>query len=169
MSFIATFEQWMPYPLERVFNFFGDPENLPLIMPAWMQVRVDNATLVAPSDAPSDRKFAGAGSVVAVSFRPIPFLPLRAQSNARIVAFEMNHLFEDVHSDALFKNWHHRHQFVPENRNGVTGTIARDVITYDLRFGPLSRLVNSFVVARQMRRTFEYRQRVVEHLLAQGR
>ena len=169
MPYVATFEQWIPFPLERVFEFFGNPENLPRIMPRWMDVRVDHATMVDPPDAPPGRKFAGEGSVVAVSFRPIPFLPLRAESDARIVAFEMNHLFEDTHSDALFTSWHHRHEFLAEGRGGVGGTNARDVITYELRFGPLSPLVNAFVVAGQMRRTFEYRQHVVERLLAEDR
>lgn len=165
MPYVATFEQWIPRPLERVFEFFGNPENLPRIMPPWMQVRVDNTNIVAPPEAPGNQKFAGAGSVVAVSFRPVPFLPLRAQSDARIVAFELNHLFEDAHSDALFKSWHHRNEFVSESREGVAGTLARDVITYELRFGLLSGLMNAIVVAGQMRRTFEYRQRMVERRL----
>jgi len=166
MPYVANFEQWIPLPLDRVFEFFGNPENLPRIMPRWMQVRVDDATLVTPPNVPPGKTFAAAGSVVSVSFRPIPFLPFRAHSDAKIVAFEMNYRFEDVHSDALFKSWHHRHEFVAETRNDVAGTIARDVITYELRFGPLSPLVNALVVAGQMRRTFEYRQRVVERLLA---
>lgn len=165
MPYTAIFEQWIPNPLERVFEFFGNPENLPRIMPPWMQLRVDGAVLISPPDAPPDKKFAGAGSTVEVSFRPFPFLPLRVRSEAKIVAFGMNHFFEDSHSDALFKEWHHRHEFVAEDRSGVSGTIARDIITYELRFGPLSGLINSLFVASQMRRTFEHRQRVVERLL----
>ena len=166
MAFTAVFEQWIPLPLERVFDFFGNPENLPRIMPPWMQVRVDRSVLVQPPDAPRDKKFAGTGSVVTVSFRPFPLLPFRVQSEAKIVSFTMNHFFEDAHSDPLFKSWHHRHEFAAQDRTGVAGTIARDVITYELRFGPLSPVVNLLFVAPQMRRTFEYRQQVVERLLA---
>jgi ligand-binding SRPBCC domain-containing protein len=161
----AIFEQWLPLPMERVFEFFGNPENLPRIMPRWMRVVVDDAVLFAPPDAPHDKRFAGEGSLITVTFRPIPLLPLRVRSRAKIVGFEMNRSFEDAHSDALFKNWHHRHEFAAEQRGGMAGTLARDIITYELRFGPLSVLVNPVVVAPQMRRTFEYRQRVVERLL----
>jgi hypothetical protein len=28
-----SFEQWVPFPLERVFLFFADPRNLPRLMP----------------------------------------------------------------------------------------------------------------------------------------
>ena len=165
MPHTAIFEQWLPLPLNRVFEFFGNPENLPLIMPPWMQVQVDNAVLVAPPDAPPDGKFAGVGSLVFVSFRPFPLLPLRVRSEAKIAGFGMNRFFADSHSDALFKSWHHRHEFVAEQRGEVSGTTARDIITYELRFGPLSAMVNSLFVAPQMRRTFEYRQRIVERLL----
>ena len=168
MPHTAIFEQWVPLPLERVFEFFGNPENLPRIMPPWMRVRVDHVVLIAPPEAPRDQKFAGEGSVVGVSFRPFPFLPLRVPSEAKIVGFGMNRFFEDAHSDALFKSWHHRHEFAAEERDGVAGTMARDVINYELRFGPISELINLLFVAPQMRRTFEHRQKVVEQLLRGG-
>ncbi len=128
-------------------------------------MRVDETKFVTPSDAPPGGKFAGAGSVVTVSFRPAPFLPFRIQSEARIVGFTMNRFFEDSHSDLMFKSWHHRHEFVAEERAGSAGTIVRDVITYELAFGPLAAVTNALFVARQMRHTFEFRQRVVERLL----
>ena len=152
-------------PLERVFEFFGNPENLPRIMPPWMQVRVDEIRFVAPPDAPASGRFAGTGSIVIVSFRPIPFLPFRIRTKANIVGFAMNRFFEDAHSDMVFKSWHHRHEFAAEERAGSTGTIIRDVVTYEVAFGPLALLVNALFVAGQMRRTFEFRQQVVGRLL----
>ena len=165
MAYTAKFEQWIPLPLERVFEFFGNPENLSRIMPPWMQVRVDEIKFVAPLDAPASGKFAGAGSLVTVSFRPLPFLPFRICSKADIVGFAMNRFFEDAHSDMLFKSWHHRHEFDAEERAGSAGTIIRDVVTYEVAFGPLVAVANALFVAGQMRRTFEFRQRVVERLL----
>lgn len=167
MAYVAKFEQWIPLPLERVFEFFGNPENLPRIMPPWIKVRVDDAKFVQPPDARVGGKFAGTGSVVTVSFRPVPFLPFRIRSQANIVGFAMDHFFEDAHSDMLFKSWHHRHEFISERRAGFAGTIVRDVVTYELALGPLSAIVNAFFVARQMRATFEFRQHVVERLLLQ--
>jgi len=61
----------------------------------------------------------------------------------------MNRFFEDSHSDLLFKSWHHRHEFVAEERGGISGTIARDIITYELTFGPLSSVVNSLFIRRR--------------------
>ena len=40
MSHHLEFEQWVPFPLERVFAFFSNPENLPRIMPAASSTRL---------------------------------------------------------------------------------------------------------------------------------
>jgi hypothetical protein len=50
---------------------------------------------------PRYQKFAGSGSVVTVSFRPVSLLPFRVGSEAKIAGFAMNHFFEDAHSGAI--------------------------------------------------------------------
>ena len=34
-------EQWLPYPVELVFAFFANPQNLPRLMPAWQKARIE--------------------------------------------------------------------------------------------------------------------------------
>ena len=34
-----------------------------------------------------------------------------------------------------FHHWHHRHEFIPEARIGVEGTLVRDVIDYEVGLG----------------------------------
>jgi hypothetical protein len=41
-------EQWLPAPIEPVFLFFADPTNLPRVMPAWMDLRIERETIVPP-------------------------------------------------------------------------------------------------------------------------
>jgi ligand-binding SRPBCC domain-containing protein len=60
----------------------------------------------------------------------------------------MNQFFEDAHRDLLFKSWHHRHEFAIEERAGVPGTIVRDVLIYELAFGPLAPAVNRLFCRR---------------------
>ena len=162
------FEDWVPFPPALVFQFFSNPENLPRIMPATTHTRLDRLDLVPPPPLPDSvapPHTAGAGTVITTSFRLLPFLPLRAQWIARITEFEWNHYFADIQEKGPFKLWHHRHEFLPETRNGVSGTIVRDVIEYEVGFGPLGALANSLFVARQMRRTFAQRQRTLPQLL----
>jgi ligand-binding SRPBCC domain-containing protein len=165
------FEDWVPFPLAHVFAFFANPENLPRIMPAATDTRLDELHLVPPppsqnQDLVASPRAAGVGTVIATSFRLFPFLPLRARWIARITAFEWNHYFEDVQQKGPFKQWHHRHEFLAEMREGVSGTLVRDVIEYEIGFGPLGALANSLFVARQMRHTFAQRQQILPGLLS---
>jgi ligand-binding SRPBCC domain-containing protein len=169
MTTRLQFEDWVPFPLPRVFAFFSDPENLPRIMPPATQTRVGELHLVPPppSQEPvASSRAAGAGTVIVTSFRLFPFLPLRAQWIARITEFEWNHYFADVQQKGPFKRWHHRHEFRAETRNGVSGTAVRDVIEYEVGYGWLGALANALFIERQMRRTFAERQKVLPGLLS---
>jgi len=163
------FDDWVPFPVPRVFAFFSNPENLPRIMPAATHTRLEQLFLVRPpssqgSVAPSQA--AGVGSVIVASFRLIPFLPARAQWIARITDFEWNHHFADIQQKGPFRQWHHRHEFQSETRNGVDGTLVRDVIKYEVGFGSLGTLANSLFVAPQLSRTFVQRQQTLPQLLS---
>jgi len=164
MPYRAEFEQWIPAPLVNVFEFFADPMNLPRIMPAWMRVNIEEIAIVPPPDY-SASHFAGAGTKLLASYRALPFLPMRIHSEAQIVGFGLNEFFADVQTKGPFRTWHHRHEFVAEDRGGVSGTRLRDRIEYEVGFEPMGRVANALLIAPQMRRTFVYRQRAVERFL----
>jgi ligand-binding SRPBCC domain-containing protein len=163
------FEQWVPFPVERVFTFFSNPENLPRIMPASSVTKLIavNRTLAppAPPGTASD-KASGVGSTIVTSFRVFPLLPVRAQWIARITEFQWNDYFADVQDKGPFKSWHHRHEFRRETREGVAGTLVRDVIDYEVGFGFLGTMTNALFVRRQMQNTFAQRQQTLPELLA---
>jgi len=163
------FEQWVPFPLGRVFGFFSNPENLARIMPVSTATKVESVRLVAPESPASgqgDEKAAGAGTVIITSFRIFPLLPFRAQWIARIAELEWNHYFADVQEKGPFKTWHHRHEFAEETRPGNNGTRIRDIIDYEIGWGVLGAVADALFVRRQMKRMFEERQRRLPSLLA---
>jgi ligand-binding SRPBCC domain-containing protein len=163
------FEQWVPFPLEHVFLFFANPENLPRIMPPWMNVRLERLNIVPPpaaaQAAPENANFAGAGSELEASFCAISFLPFRLRSTAIITAFVESSYFEDIQGKGPFKSWHHRHEFAAEERDGVNGTILRDIVHYEVGYGWAGKLANALFIAPQMRRTFAHRQEALQKLL----
>ena len=168
MSHHLEFEQWVPFPLERVFTFFSNPENLPLIMPAASATKLIGLNRMPPPSAPTGMgapEAAGIGSTIVTSFRVAPFLPLRRQWIARITEFEWNHHFADVQDKGPFKQWNHRHEFERTVRQGVEGTLIRDVIDYEVGFGFIGSIANSVFVRRQMESTFAERQRALPELL----
>jgi len=165
------FADWVPFPVPRVFAFFSNPENLPRLMPPETRTKVDGFQLVAPPLAPDQDSVslhhaAGVGSIIDTSFRPVRFLTWRRKWNAAITEFEWNHHFADVQQKGPFKSWQHRHEFLPEHRNGCDGTLVRDVIEYEVGFGPLGALANSLFIDRQMRQIFAHRQKVLFELLS---
>lgn len=163
------FADWVPFPLSHVFTIFSNPQNLPRIMPGASETRIDSLHLISPPQSPdscASPHAAGVGTIVDTSFRPFPFLPLRARWIARITEFEWNRYFADVQQAGPFNRWHHRHEFLEDTRNGVSGTLVRDVIEYEVGFGPLGALANSLFVARQMRHTFAQRQQMLPRLLS---
>ena len=99
------------------------------------------------------------------SYRALPFLPMRIRSEAQIVGFGLNEFFADIQTKGPFRSWHHRHEFVAENRGGIAGTRIRNRMEYEIGFEPLGRIINALFVAPQMRHTFAYRQRAVERLI----
>src|SRR5208283_3099734 len=120
------FADWVPFPLPHVFAFFCNPENLPRLMPAEMETRIDQLQILPPPalpplDAAASKRVAGVGTVIVTSFRMFPF-----QS---------------------------------ASRDGVDGTLVRDLIEYEVGFGLLGSLANSLFVKRQMRGTFAARQK----------
>lgn len=158
------FEQWVPFPIERVFAFFSNPENLPRIMPAASETKLILLNRMPPPGIEAN-KAAGVGSTIVTSFRVFPFLPIRAQWVARIVEFGWNHHFADVQDKGPFKSWHHRHEFDRDVRKGINGTLVRDVIDYEVGFGFVGVVINDLFIRRQMEQTFAQRQTKLESLL----
>jgi ligand-binding SRPBCC domain-containing protein len=151
------FEHWVPVPLGEVFRFFSDPANLPRLMPPALDARLASREIVPP---------AVVGTEIAVSIRLFRFLPVRTLWIARIIEFERDHHFADVQAKGPFRRFAHRHEFEKSSRDGREGTIVRDVIEYDVGFGPLGAVAQRLFVGRQLRRTFQHRQRMLENLLS---
>lgn len=164
------FKAWVAFPIEEVFLFFANPQNLQRIMPAKTDTRIDALRLIAPSARPDSvsaeqlHRLAGVGSEIVTSFRVIPPLPFRRRWIARITAFEWNQFFEDEQVRGPFKSWHHRHELASEIRNRVRGTLVLDKIDYAFGLGPLDTLVEP-IISKQIEQMFAQRQRALPGLL----
>lgn len=174
MRHIYQAEQWLPYPVEAVFLFFANPENLPRLMPSWQKARIEEAVFAPPSPRPGGGKaklarpgvVAGQGTRMTISFRPFPFSPIRVPWDAEITEFEWNDHFCDVQHRGPFAYWRHCHRLVEESRDGRDGTLLRDQVEYALPLGLLGDIANTVLAKRQMTYIFRYRQRRTAELLA---
>lgn len=165
--------QWVPYPIELVFAFFANPENLPPLMPRWQRARIEEASFVSPPPRPvsADRSIrlrsfaAGTGSTMTISFRPFPLSPIRMPWEAYIAEFEWNDHFCDEQVRGPFAYWRHCHRVSRETRDGQQGTEIKDDLTYEMLFGKLGELAHKVFVQAQMKSLFAYRQKRLMEIL----
>ena len=161
-------QQWLPYPVAVVFAFFANPGNLPPLMPAWQQARIDELNLIAPPPPPSgspSKLGTGVGTTMVLSFRALPLLPLRLRWHALIPEFAWNDHFCDTQTAGPFHYWRHCHAVQAETRNGADGTVVHDHVEYELPGGPLGDLANLVGGRLQLRYIFRYRHRQTARLL----
>lgn len=133
-------EQWIPWPVDEVFAFFADADNLEVITPAWLRFRI-----LGPGPKPL-----GAGALIAYRLR-WRGLPLRWVTE--IEEWEPPLCFVDVQRRGPYALWHHTHAF--EAYRG--GTLMRDEVRYALPLGPLGRLMHRLAIRRDLERIFAYR------------
>ena len=166
-------EQWLPYPVETVFAFFADPRNLPPLMPGWQQARIESATFkpASPSPAALERPagiVAGNGTLLTLSFRAVPLMPLRLKWVALISDFSWLQGFCDSQLRGPFRYWHHCHRVrsQPHPETGQPGTRLFDDVEFALPLEPLSRI--SLPIAQaQFKKIFEFRHKRTLELMKQ--
>lgn len=163
-------EQWLPYPVEFVFAFFANPANLPKLLPAWQDARIEQIEL---HPAPQNPHFddapvaAGVGTRLKLSFRPAPLSPVRVSWVAQIYNFHWNDHFCDRQLDGPFRYWRQCHRVQPceSVHTGEPGTLLIDTIEYQLPFGRLGRLANRLATRRMITSVFHHRHRRTAELL----
>ena len=164
--------QWVPYTVEVVFAFFANPNNLPLLMPEGMKMRIDGLNLVpapphptiASSQFAQQEIAAGEGTEMKISFRPLPYLPVRASWVARISEFVWLSHFCDEQVRGPFALFRHRHGVQAETQDGRVGTTVTDQVEFELPLGSVGRLGDG-IMRRQMEQMFRMRQERLPGLL----
>lgn len=139
-------QQWLAYPLNRVFAFFSRAENLEQLTPAFLRFRIVRRP---PRMEP--------GARIVYKLR-IHGIPVRWVTD--IETWQPPHEFVDVQIKGPYKLWRHTHRFREENG----GTLIEDTVRYALPFHFVGALVNRLLVAQDVRRIFDYRERVVARL-----
>jgi uncharacterized protein (TIGR01777 family) len=134
------FEQWVPRPIDEVFAFFGDAQNLEVLTPPHLRFKV-----LKSSTHPLQ---AGTRIDYKLQLHGIPF---RWQS--LIGEWNPSTHFSDTQKRGPYKKWHHTHTFIEQDG----GTLMRDHALYRLPFGVLGDTVAYFLVKKDLEKIFSYR------------
>lgn len=145
--FILRAEQFVPRPLDEVFDFFSKAENLQELTPAFLHFRI-----LSVDPAPVRK-----GTLIKYSLRWRIF-PIRWTTE--IIEWEPPYRFVDVQLKGPYKLWHHEHRFVAEEN----GTRIIDEVQYRLPFGVFGSIAHSLKVKKDVETIFAYRTDVVRRL-----
>jgi len=141
-------EQLVRAPVERVFEFFSNAENLEAITPGFLGFRILTPT---PIEMRKD-------AIIEYRLRLVGF-PIRWRT--RISSWEPGRGFVDEQVRGPYALWEHTHRFLETDR----GVLVSDRIRYAVPFGPLGRVAHALWVRGALARIFDHRFARVRELL----
>jgi len=142
----AEFTTWLPATPEEVWPFFCDPKNLEQLTPGFLRFKVLQASGPLGEGVTIDYKLRMRG------------IPLRWRS--RLLDWQPGVRFVDTSVKGPFKVWHHQHLFEAENG----GTKMTDIVHYAVPFGRLGRFFAGWMVDRDVRGIFRYRDQKIREI-----
>jgi ligand-binding SRPBCC domain-containing protein len=140
---------WLPQPLEQVFAFFAEAENLQALTPKWLDF-----ALVTPRPVRMQP-----GTLIDYRLK-LHGLPIRWQSE--ITAWEPPHRFVDEQRRGPYRLWIHEHRF----QTWDSGTHVTDFVRYAVPGGVL---VDRLLVRRDIERIFAFRRQKLLEIFGQPR
>lgn len=141
-------------PLEQVWQFFSNPENLRIITPPYMKFRI----IKRPA---STEIFEG----MQIGYKVSPILNIPMKWVTLIKSVDRLKSFTDVQFKGPYALWEHTHTFerVPE------GTLMYDQVKYALPLGIIGVWAHKLFVNRQLESIFQYRAQIVSGLFEQSK
>lgn len=144
-EFVIERSQVIARPVEEVFEFFSDADNLAAITPGWLRFDI-----VTP--APIEM---AVGTLIDYRIR-LHGIPMRWRSV--ITAWDPPNRFVDEQVRGPYRRWVHEHTFEPD---GASRTIIRDRVRYHVPGGTLA---HKLFVEPDLERVFTYRARKLDEI-----
>jgi len=141
--------QTIPASVEALWNFFSDPEKLPVITPPNLGFKII-------SQHHGDHLYAG--QIIEYIVKPVLGIPLYWMTE--ITHVENHRYFVDEQRHGPYSFWHHQHFFTVV-KDGVEMT---DIVHYKAPFGFIGNWANALLVEKSLREIFTYRYEKIEEV-----
>ena len=95
-----------------------------------------------------------------ITYKLSPLLGIKLNWMTEITQVKNDEYFVDEQRNGPYALWHHEHHFAPI-KGGVQMT---DILNYALPYGIIGQLGNKIVVAKQVQKIFDYREKAINDL-----
>ena len=146
-TYLLTWEQSMPIPLEDAWDFFSSPLNLTKITPKEMKFNV-----TSPFTADT-KMYEG----MIITYKVSPVLGIKLDWMTEITHVKEHEYFVDEQRFGPYALWHHQHHF----KSIKGGVHMKDILNYAIPYGPIGTLANKILVKKQVSKIFEYREKAI--------
>ena len=144
-------EQWVPQPIDRVFEFFSTPENLGTLTPGFLHFKILKISHPRIQE----------GTVLDYQLK-LHGIPVRWQS--QITGWVPGKRFSDQQTRGPYAFWHHTHEFY-EARGG---TVIRDNVVYKLPGWVPGDILAHAYIKKDLEKIFMFRREQIERLFVQN-
>ena len=144
-------EQWVPQPIDQVFEFFSNSKNLETLTPDFLHFKI------VKTSHPKIQE----GTVLDYQLK-LHGIPVHWQS--RITDYVPGKRFSDQQTRGPYAFWHHTHEFY-EARGG---TVIRDNVVYKLPGWVPGDVLAHAYVKKDLEKIFMFRREQIERLFVQN-
>lgn len=141
--------QEFPQSIDTIWEFISNPANLKIITPDYMGFDITS------KEVPTSM-YAG----MIISYKVSPLFNIKTTWVTEITHVKEGRYFVDEQRVGPYKIWHHQH-FLEAT---PTGTLMKDIISYQPPFGFLGTIANSLVIRKKLQEIFTYREQKLNEL-----
>ena len=145
------YKQKINRPIEEVFSFFSNPENLSTITPSKL-----NFNILTPKPIKMYK-----GQVIDYTIR---LLRIKIHWRTLITEYNPPFLFIDQQIKGPYILWHHKHEF----KNVNDGVEIIDTVKYIIPFSIFGRILHRIWIKRNLENIFKYRKIIINNFFKQN-
>ncbi len=140
-------EQFIPLPIEEVWDFFATPKNLNAVTPKELDFQIT-------SDVPEKMY---PGLIITYKIKPMLNIPLSWMTE--ITHIQEPHFFVDEQRLGPYNIWHHEHHF----KAVEGGTLMTDILHYDVGKSIFGWIASKLFVDEKVKQIFSFRYQALEN------
>ena len=143
-------QQFIPRPLDEVWQFFSRPENLNEVTPGDMSFEILSPITGIPM-------YEG----MIIQYKISPFLGIKMDWVTEITHICEGEYFIDEQRFGPYALWHHQHHF--QEQDG--GVMMTDLLHYKVPYWIVGDIADALFVDRQIETIFSFRKKAIEQAL----